>query len=244
MINNKNVKVVDYVKENFKDYYLIEGTPSPDLIATITTRYLVDTLKLQKVAYVEGASIVPIVRINNGVAEHPIRIYASKEHKFLVLLSDQVIDLNQAYNFTQAINEWCQTKKIKGIISLLGMVPNNTTQDIYGAADKKVCLDFLKNNNVKILENGLISGVSAQILINSKNIDNFVLLANPGNNTNFNSAAKLLELLGRMFKFNISTQPLEQESKKIIAAIKEKMQEMYQQQATSEKDEKQKMMFV
>jgi len=226
----KATKVVDYVKDNFKGYYLIEGTPSPDLIATISTRYLVDTLKLQKVAHIESPSIVPIVRINNGVAEHPIRIYASKEHKLLVLLADQIIDNNQMYNFSESLIAWCEAKKVSGIISLLGMVPNNTLQGIYGATNKKSAHELLTKNNVKILDNGLISGVSAELLILAKNINAFILLANPGNSTNFDSAAKLLELLGKMFEFEINTQPLEQESKKIIAALKEKMQQMYDQQ--------------
>lgn len=243
----KSTKVVDYVKNKFKGYYLIEGTPSPDLVATIATRYLVDTLKMQKVAHIESPSIVPIVRINNGVAENPIRIYASKEHKILVLLADQVIDTNQTYNFSDALIEWSERKKIKGIISLLGIVPNNNPQGIFGASNTKKSQDLLKINNITILENGLISGTSAQILILAKNIDAYILLANPGASTNFDSAAKLLELLGKMFKFTINTQPLEQESKKIIAAIKEKMQQMYEQQQvmSGKKDDENKgLMFT
>jgi uncharacterized protein (TIGR00161 family) len=249
MTVQKATKVVDYVKNNFKDYYLIEGTPSPDLIATISTRYLVDTLKLQKVAHLESPSIIPIVRVANGLAEHPIRIYASKEHKILVLLCDQVIDNNQMFNFSETLIEWCEKKKVKGIISLLGMVPNpNAQQGIVAASNTKKVHELLKANNIPILDNGLISGVSAQLLLLSKNIDAFILLANPGNTTNFDSAAKLLELLGKMFNFKINTQPLEQESKKIIAAIKEKMQQMYAQQnplqQTNTKPEKGQMMFT
>jgi len=244
----KTTKVVDYVKDNFKGYYLIEGTPSPDLIATISTRYLVDTLKLQKVAHLESPSIIPIIRVNAGLVEHPIRIYASKEHKLLVLLCDQVIDNNQMFNFSETLIDWCEKKKVKGIISLLGMVPNpNSPQGIFGAANTKKVYPLLKENNINILENGLISGVSAELMLLAKNIDTVILLANPGNSTNFDSAAKLLEILGKMFDFKINTQPLEQESKKIIGALKERMQQMYAQQnpvQPNTKPEKGQMMFT
>ena len=230
VLRNTKARIIDYVKDDFKGYFLIEGTPAPDLIATITTRYLVDTLKLVKVGHIESSSIIPIVRINNGVTEHPIRIYASKEYKILVLLSDQVIDTEQMYTFSDTIIDWCEKKKVKGIISLLGITPNNTPQGIYGASNHKGAHDLLKQHNITILENGLISGVSAEILILAKKINAYLLLANPGNSTNFDSAAKLLDLLSKMFGFTINTQPLEQESKKIISAIKERMQQMYNQQ--------------
>lgn len=245
IVLHKHTKVVDHVKEDFKDYYLIEGTPSPDLIATIATRYLVDTLHLVKVAHVESPSIMPVIRVTEGTPEYPIRIYASKKHKILVLLADQVINPDQMFSFSKAILEWCERKKVKGIISLLGMVPSNSQPGIFGAANKKSAQELLIKNDVKMLESGLISGISAQILILAK-IDACLLLANPGNSTNFSSAAKLLELLGNMFGLQVDTKPLEQESKKIVAAIKEKMQQMYKQQQAlrGEKKEDKGMMFV
>ena len=110
------------------------------------------------------------------------------------------------------------------------MIPNSTVSGIFGAANSKRAHSLLKENNITILENGLISGVSAELLILAKDIDAYIFLANPGNSTNFDSAAKLLDLLAKIFDFKINTQPLEQESKKIIATLKEKMQQMYDQQ--------------
>ena len=237
------VNIIDYVKDKFKDYYLIEGSPSPDLIATIATRYLVDNLKMHKIAHVESPGIVPVVRINKGITEHPIRIYASKEYKLLVLLSDQVIDARQIYGFSNALIKWAEKKKVKGIISLLGMAPNTNMQGIFGASNTKQASELLRQNNIQILESGLISGVSAELLILAKNIDCHILLANPRNSTNFDGAAKLLELLSKMFGFKIDLRPLEQESKKIISAIKEKMQQMQKQQAAKKEDTK-SLMFT
>ena len=59
-------------------------------------------------------------------------------------------------------------KKIKGIISLLGLVPNNSKSGIYGASNKK--LDLFKKNNIPILEKGLITGIGAQFLMLSKKL--------------------------------------------------------------------------
>lgn len=238
----KVTKIVEYVKENYKGYYLIEGTPSPDMIATISTRYLVDTLKLTKVAYVESPSIIPVVRITKGVAEHPIRIYASKEFKILVLVADQVIDSDKVYDFVKVLIDWVKIKKITGIISIVGLMPNNNPTSIFGAANNKETMELLQKNKVPILENGLISGIGAELLILSDKVNTCLLVANPGITTNFESAAKLLELLGKMFNFNIDAKPLEQESKKIIAAIKEKMEKAYSQQ--KEERERGQMTFV
>ena len=112
----RKTKIVDHIKKDFKGYYLVEGTPSPDMIATITTRYLVDNLKMEKIAHLESPAIIPIIRITNGNAEYPIRIYADHKHKLLVLVSDQLIEPNQIYDFSNTLINWCEEKKIKGII--------------------------------------------------------------------------------------------------------------------------------
>lgn len=233
----RKTKIVDHVKKDFKGYYLIEGTPSPDMIATITTRYLVDNLKMEKIAHLESPAIIPIIRITNGNAEYPIRIYADNKHKLLVLVSDQLIEPAQIYDFSNTLINWCEEKKIKGIISLLGLVPNNSKLSIYGASNTK--LDLLTKNNVPILEKGLITGIGAQIITLAKKIEAYILVCNPGNTTNFNSSAKLIEILEKMFEFDINTEPLEQESKKIINAIKEKMQEI-----KSQEENKSQMTFI
>ncbi len=233
----RKTKIVDHVKKDFNGYYLIEGTPSPDMIATITTRYLVDNLKMEKIAHLESPSIIPIIRISKGNMEYPIRIYADHKHKLLVLVSDQLIEPSQIFDFSNTLINWCEEKKIKGIISLLGLIPNNSKLSIYGASNTK--LDLLTKNNVPILEKGLITGIGAQILITAKKIEAYILVCNPGNTTNFNSAAKIIDVLENMFEFDIDTQPLEQESKKIISAIKEKMQEI-----KSQEENKNQMTFI
>jgi uncharacterized protein len=233
----RKTKIVDHIKKDFKGYYLVEGTPSPDMIATITTRYLIDNLKMEKIAHLESPAIIPIIRITNGNAEYPIRIYADHKHKLLVLVSDQLIEPNQIYDFSNTLINWCEEKKIKGIISLLGLIPNNSKLSIYGASNTK--LDLLTKNNVPILEKGLITGIGAQIITLAKKIEAYILVCNPGNTTNFNSAAKLIDILEKIFGFDINTEPLEQESKKIISAIKEKMQ-----QIKTQEENKSQMTFI
>ncbi len=240
--SRKTTKIIDYVKGDYKDYHLIEGTPSPDMIATIGTRYLADTLKMVKVAHVESPSIIPVVRITKGVAEHPIRIYASHEHKLLVLVADQVIDSGQVYDFAKEVLDWSKSKKIKGVISLVGVMPNNSPQNIFGATNTKQGTELLLKHKIPILDNGLISGIGAELLILAEKIECSLLVANPGQNTNFESAAKLLELLGEMFNFKIDTKPLEAESKKIVQAIKERYEKVNAQQ--KEENEKGQMTFV
>jgi uncharacterized protein len=233
----RKTKIVDHIKKDFKGYYLVEGTPSPDMIATITTRYLIDNLKMEKIAHLESPAIIPIIRITNGNAEYPIRIYADHKHKLLVLVSDQLIEPNQIYDFSNTLINWCEEKKIKGIISLLGLIPNNSKLSIYGASNTK--LDLLTKNNIPILEKGLITGIGAQIITLAKKIEAYILVCNPGNTTNFNSAAKLIDILEKIFGFDINTEPLEQESKKIISAIKEKMQ-----QIKTQEENKSQMTFI
>ena len=56
----RKTKIVEHINKDFEGYYLIEGTPSPDMIASITTRYLVDNLNMKKIAHLESPAITPI----------------------------------------------------------------------------------------------------------------------------------------------------------------------------------------
>lgn len=239
--DERNTKIIDLVKTNFKGYYLIEGTPSPDLIATIATRYLVDIKKMDLIAYVESPNIIPIIRITKGIIEHPIRIYANRKYKLLVLLSDQTIDTKQTYNYAKTLVDWCMQKKVKGIISLVGTMPSESKRGVYFANNKIAKKDLFKQHNFPILEKGLISGPTAQISILADKIESYILLANPGKNTNFNSAADILEAIETIFKIDIDTNPLEDEAKKIIASLKERMNQMEQQ---TKEENKSQMTFV
>ena len=115
---------------------------------------------------------------------------------------------------------------IKPAVDAKGLTDNF----IFGATNTKEGTELLLKNKIPILDNGLISGIGAELLILAEKIECSLLVANPGQNTNFESAAKLLELLGEMFNFKIDIKPLEVESKKIIAAIKERYEKVNSQQ--------------
>jgi predicted ATP-grasp superfamily ATP-dependent carboligase len=64
---------------------LIAGFPGPGLVGSISTSFIIETLKLRQIACVESEFIVPGVIYVGGKLRHRFRLYANNEGTICVL---------------------------------------------------------------------------------------------------------------------------------------------------------------
>jgi len=224
--NNKNqMKIVEFkrkILKSFKNYYILEGFPSPDLIATITTKYLIDKLKMKKIGYLESKSFFPVIRITDGLPEHPIRIYASEKFKLIAILPDQIIPNEHIFEYSKTILDWAKRNKIKGILTINAINSVKKQLDVFGATNNLQGLEFLKNHKIKIIHEGITSGIAAQLFMLEHKLPIYLLLGTK-TSTSYEVAARILEKLNLMFNTNINTKPLLEQSKKILTQVKKQL---------------------
>jgi len=208
-------------KNTYKNYTLIEGFPSADLISSITTKFLIDKLNMQYIGHFEHKNTQPIVRIENGLPLHPIRAYVSHKHKLVCIMADQTIQKQDLKDYCEIVLNWAKKTKMKRIISIGGIIDKNTTP--YGVANNKDNLEYLIQFKVKNIAQGITAGIGAQFFILEKKFPVYLILVPFIQTKNYDAAARAITLLNKMFNLTIDNKPLIEETKKMKALVNQQM---------------------
>ncbi len=221
--------VVEFKQSTYKDYSLIEGFPSPDLTATITTKYLISSLKMKLIGYVNSENLFPVVRVVNGIYEHPIRLYESSEHKILAILSDQIIPQEIVKEYCKGLISFTKKKKIKTIYTVATIDSNSSSPQVYGITNNKLGQDMIKKANIKLVSEGMTSGIGAQLFILEKDLPVILLLGEMSTKTNYDVAAQIVNSFSKITNTKIDTKPLTKYSISMTKRIKQELKDQQEQ---------------
>ncbi|MEK6959158.1 MAG: PAC2 family protein [archaeon] len=216
----KLIQFIETKNTPLKGYTLIEGFPDIGLAGTIGSRYLVEKLKFEQIGYVHSRVLLPIIRINDGMPVHPIRIYASKKHKMAIVIAEQIIENILAAPMADELVLWIKKKGISRVISTSG-VRILDGKSVYAFASNESSKKIIKKNNIDIINEGITSGVTALLMLKLKdnNIEAFCLLGNAKNNADYNAAAEVVKTICLITKTTLDVKPLLEEAKKLEEAI-------------------------
>ena len=218
--NKKLVEFVDTKNISLKGYTLIEGFPDLGLAGTIGARYLVDKLKMDQIGFISSPLFLPIIRIHDGVPMHPVRIYASTQHKLAVVLAEQIIDNRLSHIVAKDLVEWIKKKGITRVISTSGIkLPGG--KDVYAFASDNNSKKAIKAAKFEMINDGITSGVTALLMLYLKDnkIDAFCLLGNAKNDADYHAAASLVKAFCKITNVCLDVKPLLAEAKKLEDAI-------------------------
>ena len=209
------VEIIETAAFDLNKPILIEGLPGLGLVGTIAATYLVDKLKMEPVGYMVSEKFPPIAAIHNNIPLHPERIYKSKKHNLVVLLSEFIIPLNSVYPLSTAILDWAIKKKVSKIISLGGIVVRGEQDEVFGIASTQALVKELNANGIKTIKEGATTGVNGVLLAEcaSRGFPAISLLAEAKPNyMDPRGAALVIEALKRVTGLEIETSDLLKES--------------------------------
>ena len=218
----KLVEIIETKNMPLKGFTFVEGFPDLGLAGTIGARYLVEKLKFEQIGIIESKMFVPMIRIQNGLPIHPVRIYANKKGKVVIVLSEQIIDNTLASPLTEELITWIKKKGIKRVISTSGVrIPDGKA--VYAFASNEASKKIIKENKIDMIENGITSGVTALLMLALKdnNIEAFCLMGNAKNSADYNAAAEVVKAICKLTKMELDVKPLLVEAKVLETAIVE-----------------------
>ncbi|HZX34311.1 MAG TPA: PAC2 family protein [archaeon] len=222
---------VEFGKQNFSGYTLIEGFPGMGLVGTIAAKYLVEKLDFENVGYIDSNVFQPIIRIHKGLPVRPARVYANKKKKIAVLLAEQVIPGHYAFLAAKKTVDWIKSKGVKELISLSGIQAAPQTPDkeiIYGIAANTESKDLLKKYGLKEISEGITTGVTALMLLELKKSDfkAISILANVEMTADYKASAEVLKKLNEILGLNLDVEPLLKEAKETQKMLIEQLQKL------------------
>lgn len=218
---SEDIRIV-LIREIEESPIIIEGLPGVGLVGGIAASFMVDKLGMELAGYVESRFLPPVALLREGVTQHPFRIYS--KDGVVVLYSDVPIAPAMVYDLSKRIVEWASRIKAKQVITLAGIPSPLKEPAVYGVATSKDMIEYLKSQDVEILQEGVISGMPGQVLLDCAQVGlpALCLLAQtPGMNPDPRGAAELIKVLNRMHGFNIDVEPLIQEAEAIEAKLEE-----------------------
>src|SRR3989344_287286 len=103
-----------------KNPTIIEGFPGIGFIGSITTEFLVDHLKAEKIGKIEFTEQTPIVAIHNSKVVEPFGIFYSSKYNLIILHAINPVN-NIEWKITEAIEKIVKTLGAKEVISIEGV---------------------------------------------------------------------------------------------------------------------------
>ena len=216
-----------------KNPTIIEGFPGIGFIGSITTEFLVDHLKAEKIGKIEFTEQTPIVAIHNSKIVEPFGIFYVKKFNLIILHAINPVN-NIEWKITDAIEKLSKLVNAKEIISIEGVASQSDTSNTFYYT-KKFSKNFDKIN-IQPLKEGIIMGVTASIILRDTLPSSCIFVETHSQLPDSKAAAKVIETLDKYLGLKIDYKPLLQKAQEFENKLKSIMQQS--KVASTEKEKK------
>ena len=119
--NIREIRTSSMGMKNLDKPTLIAGFPGPGLVGSISTNYIIDTLKMHQIACIESECIAPGVIYVGGKLRHPFRLYANEKGNVCVAVCEAPIMINGISLVMDILMRWSLENNIREVIVLDGI---------------------------------------------------------------------------------------------------------------------------
>ncbi len=211
MSSKVDIVEISPVKKNSP--IVVTGFTGPGFIGNTALLYIARQKGFIQRAQVKSHLIPPMLLLIDGKATPVFRIYGDQKNEILLVISEALINAENAWPIGIKLMEWFRGKGVKEVISIEGM-PFATPEGerpIFGFSS--FGRDF-SQIGVRPTTEGGISGLNAVLLDEAMkhNVPWTTLLVPTGlsQTIDYGAVADLVEALNRMFKFGVDTSLLRQ----------------------------------
>ncbi|MBT3323566.1 proteasome assembly chaperone family protein [archaeon] len=210
------------LKECPKNPTIIEGFPGVGLIGTITTEYLIKHLKAKAIGFIKSEEIAPIAAVHEGKVVQPLELYYVKSKNLIIVHS--LVDVRGIeWEIAEALTEVYKKLKAKEIISIEGIMSQDVTSiKTYYFANKTIQAKKFANSSAKPLKEGILMGVTAALLLHSKDIiTTGVFVETHTKLPDSMASARIIEILDIYLNLGVDYKPLEKAAKEFEDKLKD-----------------------
>lgn len=198
---------------------IIEGFPGLGLVGTISTEFLLDHLQAERIGSIWFSEMSPIIAIHESKVIEPLGIFYNRKYNLVILHAiTNVKDVE--WKLANAIQEVAKRLKAKEIISIEGV---GTAGKGMGEAYyySKLKAKKWEQIGVKKLEEGIVMGVTASLLLHIKDVPMSCVFAETKTGLpDSRAAAKVIQVLDKYLGLNVDYKPLLKKAESFEAKLK------------------------
>ncbi|MBH59508.1 MAG: proteasome assembly chaperone family protein [Thaumarchaeota archaeon] len=214
-----DIKLKILKKRKFKNPVLICGMPGSGYVGKLAVDHLLNIFESSAICEIQSDYFPPQIATNKGIVQTMSnKVYhietGKTKNDILVLTGDsQPITERGNYLVSEKIIEYAKNLGIKKIFTLAAYITGEFVNEpkVYGTATEKKHIRILKNKGVKIMNQGMITGMNG-ILIGTakiKGIEGYSLLGETsGYMIDPKSSKAILESLSKILKIKINLKEL------------------------------------
>ncbi|MHA1264790.1 MAG: proteasome assembly chaperone family protein [Candidatus Helarchaeota archaeon] len=209
----EEIKIVEEEKIILKGPNVVIGLPDVGLVGLIATMHMIETLKMERVGYIESRLFPPVIVLHNGEIQSPIKIYQKENN--IAIVSEIPIPSTAIFPLSDALLNHIKGWDPNMVIMLHGIpVPNRLNLEKltnYGIGSNEKVKKLLQENGIEMMDTGVIVGLKAIFLWDSikQNIptialgaESFLEYPDPG------AAASVVEALNKLLKLDLDVEAL------------------------------------
>jgi uncharacterized protein len=161
----QGAEIVETKKVSLNKPIVVVGFPGPGLIGTIVTHHMVQKLDMELIGTIRSPFTPPISPFFGGILRAPIRLYATKDGKLVVVISEVAVPSLSLPYFSYAICDWAQKNNAAELICVEGIPKKEEKKKavVYGAAEPEL-LDELMEHDIERLPVGFVAGMPGALM--------------------------------------------------------------------------------
>jgi uncharacterized protein len=224
------------LNETPKGVTIIQGFPGFGMVGSISTEFLIQHLKMTSIGNVKISEMMPVVAVHEGKIVAPAGIYYDKENN-IVVLNFLTKGTSHEWEFAELVKTLAEKLEAKEIIAIEGVTSQEqaTEKEIYAFSRNVEGQEKLKKLNFKLLNEGIIMGVSAALFLDVLpcNITAFFSMT-ASTLPDSNAAAEVIKGLDKYLGLKVDYAPLYEQAKLFEEKVKTIVDQS--QKAVDEKD--------
>ncbi|MFH1376020.1 MAG: PAC2 family protein [Candidatus Woesearchaeota archaeon] len=200
---------------------IIEGFPGFGLVGTISTEFLLDHLETVKIGSIWFSEMNPIVAVHDKKVIDPLGIFYNKKYNLVILHTITNIK-GVEWKLANVLEEMAKKLKAKEVISIEGVgavgKEKGGCEAYYYSKIKSKKWDKV---GIKPLEEGIIMGVSASLLLKADKVPISCIFAETKTGLpDSRAAAKIIEVLDKYLGLGVDYKPLLKKAEQFEEKIK------------------------
>jgi len=244
-MSHREISVVE-TKPTKQAKYCILGAPDVGLVGAISMSYLIQSLKMEQIGYLESDVFEPIVVVHQGVPETPFRIYGKDD--LAALISEIPVEPRALFPEDTATLDWAQSKNVELQVTITVYTVQNRLEidvpQVFGVGTSPDIRDDFKKGNIEPFEEGFMAGLHALVVREclKKGVGSIALLAqshlqypDPG------AAASAINSLNGLLGLNVNVKKLLDQEEEIRLKMRELMRQTQRAMAETPKAREQEI---